>query len=262
MGLKIRLYNIVSSNSYTVRYKSGTSAWPEYDNATFTLYNTGLTASTIEIDNLMFDTQYWFKIIDETSNRYIIKNINTHSSVAFPCYDLVPIPTSTPVTPTSTPVPPTSTPVPPTSTPVPPTSTPVPPTSTPVTPTSTPVTPTSTPVTPTSTPVTPTSTPVTPTSTPVTPTSTPLPPTPTINPPDCTCWSFENTGIGVANVSYDDCNSGPSSINIDFGSTIYKCVTYGTTPVQNSGTIDMTPSLVPCVNQSDCEPTPTSTPSS
>jgi hypothetical protein len=199
MGLKIRLYNIVSSNSYTVRYKSGTSAWPEYDNATFTLYNTGLTASTIEIDNLMFDTQYWFKIIDETSNRYIIKNINTHSSVAFPCYDLVPIPTSTPVPPTSTPV---------------------------------------------------------------TPTSTPVPPTPTINPPDCTCWSFENTGIGVANVSYDDCNSGPSSINIDFGSTIYKCVTYGTTPVQNSGTIDMTPSLVPCVNQSDCEPTPTSTPSS
>jgi hypothetical protein len=215
MGLKIRLYNIVSSNSYTVRYKSGTSAWPEYDNATFTLYNTGLTASTIEIDNLMFDTQYWFKIIDETSNRYIIKNINTHSSVAFPCYDLVPIPTSTPVPPTSTPVPPTSTPV-------------------------------------------------TPTSTPVTPTSTPVPPTPTINPPDCTCWSFENTGIGVANVSYDDCNSGLSSINIDFGSTIHKCVTYGTDPTENSGTVNMVPSLIPCDNQSDCEPTitPTSTPSS
>lgn len=128
MGLKIRLYNIVSSNSYTVRYKSGNSAYPENDDSSFIFYNSGLTVSNIEIDNLMFDTQYWFKIIDETSNRYIIKNINTHSSVAFPCYDLVPTPTNTPTN-TSTPTPTsTSTPTPtstPTSTSTPtPTSTP------------------------------------------------------------------------------------------------------------------------------------------
>ena len=144
MGLKIRLFNIVSSNTYTLRYKSGASAWPEYDDTTFILYNTGLTSSTIEIDNLMFDTQYWFKIIDEISNRYIIKNINTHSSDVFPCYDLVPTPTSTPTrTPTSTPTP-TLTPTPtktPTLTPTPtktPTLTPTL-TSTTVSPTSTPI---------------------------------------------------------------------------------------------------------------------------
>ena len=150
----------------------------------------------------------------------------------------------------STPTPaPTGTLVPtPTSTPLPPTGTlPPPPTNTP--------TQTNTP-TPTSTPVPPTGTlPPPPTNTP-TQTNTP---TPTFNPPNCTCWSFENTGIGVANVSYDDCISGPSSINIDFGSTIYKCVTYGETPIQNSGTVDMVPSLIPCDNQSDCEPTITPT---
>jgi len=160
MGLKIRLFNIVSNNTYTLRYKSGASAWPEYDDTTFILYNTGLTSSTIEIDNLMFDTQYWVKIIDEISNRYIIKNINTHSSDVFPCYDLVPTPTPTPTrTPTPTPTKtPTSTPTKtPTSTPTP-TLTPTPtktPTLTP-TPTKTPTltpTPTSTTLSPTSTPI-------------------------------------------------------------------------------------------------------------
>ena len=142
MGLKIRLFNIVSSNTYTLRYKSGASAWPEYDDTTFILYNTGLTSSTIEIDNLMFDTQYWLKIVDEISNRYIMKNINTLSSDVFPCYDLVPTPTSTPTrTPTSTPTP-TLTPTP-TKTPTP-TSTPTP-TLTPTL-TSTTVSPTSTPI--------------------------------------------------------------------------------------------------------------------
>ena len=75
-----------------------------------------------------------------------------------------------------------------------------------------------------------------------------------------------NTGIDVGNVSYNDCNSGSSSITIDFGSTIYKCVTYGTNPTLISGTVNIISSLDPCDNQSDCEPTitptPTSTPSS
>lgn len=96
------------------------------------------------------------------------------------------------------------------------------------------------------------------------PTSTPTPTlTPTFSPPNCSCWSFENTGIGTANVSYVDCNTGLSSVNIDFGTTIYRCVTYGQTPILNSGTVDISPSLTSCNNQEDCEqiitPTPTST---
>jgi hypothetical protein len=105
---------------------------------------------------------------------------------------------------------------------------------------------------------------ITPTSTPTpTSTSTPTPTstsTPTFSSPNCTCWSFENTGIGVANVSYIDCNTGLSSVNIDFGATIYKCVTYGETPILNSGTVDISPLSTPCDNQGDCEPIPTPTP--
>jgi len=216
MGLNIRLYNIISDGTYSVRYKSGVNPYPEYDNTTFTLYGTGLTVSSIELTNLNFDTQYWVKMTNESTNRYIIKNINTHNSEGFPCYD--PICFDININPTPTP---NSTSVPPTSTP-----------------------------TSTETP--------TPTST-STPTSTETP-TPTFSPPNCTCWSFENTGIGVANVSYDECNSGPTQTNVDIGATIYKCVTYGQTPSTNSGDVLILSSLTSCDNQGDCEPTLGTTP--
>lgn len=114
MGLNVRLYNIVSDGNYSIRYKSGDSPYPETNDSTFTLYNTGLTATTITISGLSFDTQYWIKMTDQTTGRYIIKNIYTHDSKAFPCYDTMcfdvqtvcvsPSPTPTPtVTPTVTP---------------------------------------------------------------------------------------------------------------------------------------------------------------
>jgi hypothetical protein len=117
MGLNVRIYDIVSDGPYSIRYKSGSNPWPEYDNTTFTLYGTGLTATTIELTGLTFDTQYWIKMTDQTTGRYIIKNIYTHDSKAFPCYDTIcfsvdvvcadvptPTPTSTSAA-TSTPTP-------------------------------------------------------------------------------------------------------------------------------------------------------------
>ena len=89
MGLNVRLYNIVSDGPYTIRYKSGVNPWPEYDNTTFTLHASGLTSSTVEISGLTFDTQYWIKMIDQTTGRYIIKNIYTNDSKAFSCYDTI-----------------------------------------------------------------------------------------------------------------------------------------------------------------------------
>ena len=128
MGLNVRLYNITNDGNYSIRYKSGDSPYPETNDSTFTLYNTGLTATTITISGLSFDTQYWIKMTDQTTGRYIIKNIYTHDSKAFPCYDTMcfdvqtvctspsPTPSPTPslivsstptpsVTPTSTPIP-------------------------------------------------------------------------------------------------------------------------------------------------------------
>ena len=130
MGLNIRLYNIISDGPYSIRYKSGENPWPEYNDSTFTTYGTGLTASSIEITGLTFDTQYWVKMTDQLTNRYIIKNIYTHDSKSYPCYDTIcfsvnierveslptPTPTSTntpTLTPTSTSTStPTSTPTP------------------------------------------------------------------------------------------------------------------------------------------------------
>ena len=89
MGLNVRIYDIVSDGPYSIRYKSGANPYPEYDNTTFTLYGTGLTATTIELTGLTFDTQYWIKMVDETTGRYIVKNIYTHDSKAFPCYDTI-----------------------------------------------------------------------------------------------------------------------------------------------------------------------------
>ena len=126
MGLTILIYNIVSEGNYTIRYKSGDGPYPANTDSTFTLVGTYTSSTTqIELPDLEFDTQYWIKMTDEETGRYIIKNIYSHDSKAFPCYDtmcfsvdvvcedtptVTPTPTSTP-TPSGTPTP-TSTPTP------------------------------------------------------------------------------------------------------------------------------------------------------
>jgi hypothetical protein len=87
MGLNVRLYNIVSDGPYTLRYKTGASPYPETTDSTFTLFNTGLTSNEVTISGLSFNTQYWVKMTDQTTGRYIIKNIYTHGSNAYPCYN-------------------------------------------------------------------------------------------------------------------------------------------------------------------------------
>jgi hypothetical protein len=89
MSLKVKLYNIINDGPYSIRYKTGTNPYPEYDNTTYTLYGTGLTDPSVILTGLSFNTQYWVKMIDETTNRYIVKNINTNDSKAFPCYDTI-----------------------------------------------------------------------------------------------------------------------------------------------------------------------------
>ena len=78
MGLNIKILNIVYETTYSLRYKSGDHPYPENNNSTFTLYGTGLTNSSVTLTGLSFDTQYWIKMTDDSSGRYIIKNIYTH----------------------------------------------------------------------------------------------------------------------------------------------------------------------------------------
>jgi hypothetical protein len=141
MGLNIRLYNINVQNTFTVSFKSGLTLGSPYTG--FTFYNTyppRTTDITISDPSITYGTQYWVKIFDTVTERYIIENIFTHEECYFSC--VYPTPTPTP-TPTISPTPaPTATPfIGPTPTP---TQTPfIGPT---LTPTSTPVsTPTPTP---------------------------------------------------------------------------------------------------------------------
>jgi hypothetical protein len=172
MGLNVKLYNITNDGPYSIRYKSGPNPYPEHDNTSYTLYGTGLTNPSIILTGMSFDTQYWVKMTDETTNRYIVKNVYTNDSKTYPCYDTICFDTEVvcDITPTPTP---TITPTPTPSSNITPSNTPTP-TNT-LTPTRT-LTPTLTPtitLTPTNT-LTPTIT-ITPT---VTPTKT-LTPTPT-----------------------------------------------------------------------------------
>jgi hypothetical protein len=114
MSLNIRLFNIISNGSYTVRYKEGDYPYPETIDSTFTLFGTNLTDNELTITGLTFDTQYWIKMTDEETGRYIIKNIHTNDAKTYPCYYTIcfdvetvclePTPTpSVSVTPTPTP---------------------------------------------------------------------------------------------------------------------------------------------------------------
>jgi hypothetical protein len=118
MGLNVKILNIVYETTYSLRYKSGDYPYPENIDSTFILFGTGLTNSSVTLTGLSFDTQYWIKMTDDSSGRYIIKNIYTHDSKAYPCYDTLcfdvevdcltgstsPTPTPT-LTPTPTPTP-------------------------------------------------------------------------------------------------------------------------------------------------------------
>jgi hypothetical protein len=145
MSLNIRLYNINVQNTFTVSFKSGlTLGNPETG---FTFYNTyppRTTDITISDPSITYGTQYWIKIFDTVTERYIIENIFMHEECYYSCV----YPTATPTpTATSTPTPtPTATPfIGPTPTP---TATPfIDPTPTPTaTPTSTPSPPEPTPL--------------------------------------------------------------------------------------------------------------------
>jgi hypothetical protein len=89
MGIIIRLYGIVSKNSYTVSYKKGFTPYPITSG--FTVYRTGCTETELIIYDLplVSNTQYWFKLTDETTmdgtiaERYIIENIYLDDKLAY-----------------------------------------------------------------------------------------------------------------------------------------------------------------------------------
>ena len=102
MGVSIRLINISGSTSYSVAYSTS-----PYGSFTTALTGTTSTA-TISGAPFEFDTQYYIRLTDLVTNRYIIENIYIHDSKAYPLYDTIDFDLSAscvppPLTPTATP---------------------------------------------------------------------------------------------------------------------------------------------------------------
>jgi hypothetical protein len=105
MSLNVRLHSIVTTNEFSVYYKSGDTLGNP--NSGFTYYNSytgGTTGLVISGVTLSLNTKYWIKIVDEVTKKYIIENIYTHESCFYDCFDTTPTPTptKTSVTPTPT----------------------------------------------------------------------------------------------------------------------------------------------------------------
>ena len=99
MGLVVRLYNVKSKNGFTLGYST-------HPKGTFTSVNGAFQSSNVRnymtspiiVEGLSFDTEYWFKITDTVTGRYIIENVRTSDSKVFECYDRVDVDvTATPV---------------------------------------------------------------------------------------------------------------------------------------------------------------------
>ena len=97
MGLVIRLHGIVSPNSFKVSIKKGDSPYPldsgYYDQ--YTTYSGGTTQIELtyyrivppglKTEGFSFNKQYWVKITDLVTGRYIIENIYTNDQIAYDC---------------------------------------------------------------------------------------------------------------------------------------------------------------------------------
>lgn len=84
MSVKVRLKNISCPNSFTLSY--GTSPYGPFTNVGYS----GSTPTVIITGGTFnFDTQYFIKLTDSGTSRYIIENIYIHDSKAFSCYDTI-----------------------------------------------------------------------------------------------------------------------------------------------------------------------------
>jgi len=93
MGLVIRIYDIASPNDFTVSIKKGDTAYPldsgyypcgSYSGGTDLITISGYTIPPgTKYTILQFDTQYWLKLVDTDTNRYIIENIKINHQAAY-----------------------------------------------------------------------------------------------------------------------------------------------------------------------------------
>ena len=79
MSANVRIININSTNDFELYIKEGDSPYPIYGNeyVFYDVFSGGTT--TISIDNYSFENsiEYWIKLVDIITGKYIVENINT-----------------------------------------------------------------------------------------------------------------------------------------------------------------------------------------
>lgn len=88
MGFIVRIYNVDFENDFSVEYS-------QVDPLTslvsgFTEFNSfPAITTTVEIPDLDFNTTYWIKLVDNVNDKTITKNVFTHDSKYYDCYDQI-----------------------------------------------------------------------------------------------------------------------------------------------------------------------------
>lgn len=85
MGLVVKLYDIVQKNRFSVYVKEGDSPYPfgSLDYELIRKYNSETTTIEIRDYPFKFNTQYWVKILDDVTHKFLIKNIHINDPIAF-----------------------------------------------------------------------------------------------------------------------------------------------------------------------------------
>ena len=88
MGLVVRLYEIVSPHDFRIYIKESETPYPL--DTGYIRYHGAYSGGTTQIElsdpkeyHFEFNTQYWIKIVDTITNRYINENVYIHDQVAF-----------------------------------------------------------------------------------------------------------------------------------------------------------------------------------
>lgn len=102
MGLVIRLHGINCENDFTLSHCKGDNPMKILFNnyeGIIGVYDSNVTEINVTNTVFEYDTQYWFKIRDNVTQKWVIKNIFTNKSSNFhDCIicDINPNPTPTP----------------------------------------------------------------------------------------------------------------------------------------------------------------------
>jgi uncharacterized delta-60 repeat protein len=88
MGFVVRIYDIDFENDFTVSYIE-TNSLTDLDTGFIFKGVYQFFVTTVEFTEFEFNKKYWVKLVDNVNGKTIVKNIYTHDSKYYECYDQI-----------------------------------------------------------------------------------------------------------------------------------------------------------------------------